>query len=156
MKKWWEKRWLWAIVVIVGASLLFLKLSYDQQTMRLHGHTYRITVLRTEDELHKGLSGTDSLQTDHAIVFVFPREEKWSIWMKDMNYPIDILWLDGDKNVVYAEKDAQPSTYDKDDPNNSKQFVPDKAARYVIEMASGTIERTGITIGDSVELPSGV
>jgi uncharacterized protein len=152
----WAKNGLVLIAVIVGVGLLFWKLNYDQQTLRLHGHTYRITVLRTEDELQRGLSGTDNLPAEHAMVFVFPREEKWSIWMKDMNYPIDIVWLDNAKNVVHLEKDVQPSTYNNAEPAKSKLFKPDKVARYVIELASGTIERTGIVVGDPAGLPSGV
>lgn len=155
MKYRWVKNGLIALAIIVGVGLLFWKLNYDQQTLRLHGHTYRITVLKTEDELQRGLSGTDSLPADHAMVFVFPREEKWAIWMKDMNYPIDIIWLDSAKTVVHMEKNVQPSTYNKAKPAESKQFKPTKAARYVIELASGTIERTGITIGDPAGLPSG-
>lgn len=156
MKYRWAKNGLIAIAVIVGVGLLFWKLNYDQQTLRLHGQTYRITVLRTEDELHRGLSGTASLAADHAMVFVFPREDKWSIWMKDMNYPIDIVWLDSAKNVVHLEKNVQPSTYNRSEPSKSKLFKSDKVARYVIELASGTIERTGIVIGDPAGLPSGI
>lgn len=155
MKRGWVKNTLVAILIIAGVGLLFWKLNYDQQTLRLHGHTYRITVLRTEDELQRGLSGTANLPADRAMVFVFPREDKWSIWMKDMNYAIDIVWLDSAKKVVYLEKNVQPSTYNKKEPAKSKLFKPDKVARYVIELASGTIERTGIAIGDPAGLPSG-
>jgi uncharacterized membrane protein (UPF0127 family) len=152
----WVKRIVIVLAILVGVGLLFWKLNYDQQTLRLHGHTYRITVLKTEDELQRGLSGTDSLPADRAMVFVFPRDEKWSIWMKDMNYPIDIVWLDSTRNVVHLEKNVQPSTYNAKDTEKSQLFRPDKVARYVIELASGTIERTGIAVGDPAGLPSGI
>ena len=146
----WAKRIVITLAIVAGVSFLWLQLNDQQQSIRLHGHSYHMSVMRTSDELQRGLSGTESLAADHAMLFVFPRDDKWSIWMKDMNYPIDIIWLDGDRNVVYLVKNAQPSSYP------DTQFKPDQNARYVIELPSGTIEQTGITIGDPAGLPSGI
>lgn len=148
------KRWVGSILVslavIAGGAFLVWKMSYDQSTVKLHGATFHMTVLREKDELRKGLSGTDSLPQNEAMVFVFPSDSKWGIWMKDMKYPIDIVWLNSDRKVVYLVKNAQPSSYP------STTFTPDEGARYVIELASGTIERTGIRVGDLAGMPSGI
>mgnify|MGYP001581369878 FL=1 len=109
-----------------------------------------MTVMRTEAERARGLSGTSSLSADQAMLFVFPNDDKWAIWMKDMKYPIDIVWLDNSGQVVHTVKNAQPSGYPKE------QFRPASNSRYVIELASGTIEQTGIKNGDLAGLPSGV
>jgi uncharacterized membrane protein (UPF0127 family) len=146
----WVKRAIIVLAIIIGITALWWQMNSQQQVIRLHGNTYHMTVLREPDELTRGLSGTESLGQDQAMLFVFPQVSKWAIWMKDMNYPIDIVWLDSDGQVVYLVKDAQPSSYPK------TQFTPDKPARYVIELPSGTIERTGIVIGDPAGLPSGV
>ncbi len=149
MKKWvgWA---IVALVVIAGAHLLSWKLSYDHSMLKLGGATYHMTVRQTEAEREKGLSGSESLPAGQAMVFVFPRDSKWGIWMKDMNYPIDIIWLDSDRTVVHTVKNAQPSSY----PDTI--FTPDIDSRYVIELPSGTIERTGITKGDPAGMPSGI
>lgn len=141
-----------ALVVIAGAMMLLPNTSSDsnQATLKLHGATHNITILRTEAELQKGLSGTSNLPEGSAMVFVFPRDDKWGIWMKDMNYAIDIVWLNKDKKVVHMVKDAQPSSYP------STTFAADGESRYVIELPSGTIERTGITKGDTADMPSGI
>lgn len=148
------KRWVGTIIVtlavVAGGAFLTWKMTYDQSTVKLHGQTFHMTVLREEDELRKGLSGTDSLPAGEAMLFVFPSDSKWGIWMKDMKYPIDIVWLNANREVVHLVKDAQPSSY----PDTT--FTPDKDARYVIELASGTIERTGISIGDPAGMPSGI
>jgi uncharacterized membrane protein (UPF0127 family) len=109
-----------------------------------------MTVMRTQAELTRGLSGTDSLAADQAMLFVFSHDDKWAIWMKDMKYPIDIVWLDSGGQVIHTVKNAQPSGYPKE------QFRPGSSSRYVIELASGTIEQTGIKNGDLAGLPSGV
>lgn len=148
------KRWALTIgillIVIVSGAVLWGKVTDSQSTLQLAGKSYAATILTTEDEREKGLSGTSSLAADRAMLFVFPNDSKWGIWMKDMNYPIDIVWLDSGNKVVHMVKNAQPSSY----PDTI--FQPDKPARYVIELASGTIERTGISTGDIAGLPSGI
>lgn len=106
--------------------------------------------MRTAAELEKGLSGTASLPADNAMLFIFDKSDNPVIWMKDMNYPIDIVWLNNEKQVVHMVKNAQPSGYPKE------KFQSATPARYVIELPSGTIERTGITQGDPAGLPEGV
>lgn len=149
MKK-WVGPLIVSLAVIVGGAFLWWQMDQDQASLQLHGQRYRISVMRTDAELQKGLSGTDSLPDGQAMVFVFPHDDKWGIWMKDMKYPIDIVWLDSDRTVVHMVKNAQPSSY----PDTT--FKPDVDSRYVIELPSGTIERTGIAKGDPAGMPSGV
>jgi uncharacterized membrane protein (UPF0127 family) len=146
----WASTIVFGILFVGGVLFLGIRLQAQANELRLHGHSYHISIQRTDAEREKGLSGTASLAKNKAMLFVFPNDDKWRIWMKDMNYPIDIVWLDSDKNVIYVVKDAQPSSY----PNTI--FKSDKNARYVIELASGTIERTGISLGDPAGIPSGV
>lgn len=136
-----------ALAIATSAILLLRPAPSTQSTLQLGGRSYSITALRTEAELQKGLSGTESLAVDRAVVFVFPHDARWGIWMKDMNYPIDILWLDGREKIVHLVADAQPSSYPK------TTFTPPKKARYVIELPSGTIKATGVTKGTIVSLP---
>lgn len=148
--------WVFALVtfVVIGLAIALLagrtETGAPNQTLQLRGMTYQTQVRNDKDELERGLSGTKSLPDGHAMLFVFPNDDKWAIWMKDMNYPIDIVWLDKDKKIVHLVKDAQPSSYP------DTRFVPQTDSRYVIELPSGTIERTGITLGDKAGLPSGV
>lgn len=151
----WIKRAVIALVVIIGVGYLLWQMNMQQQAVGLHHQTYYVSIVRTPEEIQRGLSGTDSLAANRGMLFVFPREDKWAIWMKDMNYPIDIVWLDKDAVVNYIVKNAQPSSYNADDPTKSTMYTPEKPARYVIELPSGTIERTGIAIGDPAGLPSG-
>lgn len=151
----WVTRAIVAVAVLLGVGYLLWQMNMQQQAVGLHHQTYYVSIARTPEELQRGLSGTDSLAANRGMLFVFPKEDKWAIWMKDMKYPIDIVWLDKDAVVNYMVKNAQPSSYNDADPTKSTQFAPDKPARYVIELPSGTIERTGIVIGDPAGLPSG-
>ena len=145
----WVKPALIVLAFIIGGTVLWWQMNQDESLLRLDGHSYHITVMRTDAELQKGLSDTSSLPAGQAMVFVFPRDDKWAMWMKDMKYPIDIVWLNDNKQVIDSAKNAQPSSY-------PQKFTPSESARYVIEFPSGTVANVGIQNGDPVGLPSGV
>ena len=96
----------------------------------------------TDSQRTRGLSGAPILTGNQAKVFVFDDENTWSIWMKDMNGPIDIVWLDTSKKVVHIVSEAQPSSYPK------TIFTPPTKSKYVIETTSGLMARSGIVVGD--------
>lgn len=110
--------------------------------MHLGSHRFDVRVADTDRSRQQGLSGTTSLPANEAMVFVFDSDNRWSIWMKDMNYSIDIVWLDSSKHVVDFVLDATPDSYP------TKTFFPKEDARYVVEFKSGTVKSKGIRIGD--------
>ena len=72
--------------------------------------------------------------------------------MKDMNFPIDMIWLapsvggDDDAKVVYIAKDATPASY----PSTFGPGANDQDALYVIEVPSGFADANNLKVGDSV------
>lgn len=97
--------------------------------------------LPPEQEL--GLSGTKSLGADQGMLFLFPSAINQSFWMKDMNYPIDIIWLGADKTVVDVSKNVDPKSY-------PKTFSPKVPAQYVLEVNAGFSDLNNVTEGTIV------
>jgi uncharacterized membrane protein (UPF0127 family) len=145
----WIIRAIVAVIAVCGAALLYWQMTLAGQSVVLHHHNYYVSVMRTDAELQRGLSGTDSLPADHAMLFIFPDNYVPKMWMKDMKYPIDMVWLNDDGVVIHMEKSVQPASY-------PKTYQSNTPAHYVIELPSGTIIRTGIVIGDPAGLPSGI
>ena len=110
--------------------------------MHLGSHRFDVEIADTDQSRKQGLSGTRRLPADRALVFVFDYDNHWGIWMKDMNYSIDIVWLDSSKRVVDYALEASPDSYP------TKTFTPKEAARYVVEFQSGTVKSKGIRVGD--------
>jgi uncharacterized membrane protein (UPF0127 family) len=105
------------------------------------------SIARTEAARTRGLSGTPSLPTDIAKVFVFESSSKYGFWMKDMNYPIDIIWVDETGEVVHVESNLAPETY-------PKSFAPGRPARVVIEVVAGGAVAAGIEEGSRIDINS--
>jgi uncharacterized membrane protein (UPF0127 family) len=79
-------------------------------------------------------------------LFAFGSEGEHSIWMKDMNYAIDIIWVEKSGRIVHLKENATPESY-------PESFASPKPAWYVIEAPAGFVAKQGIEIGDEVVVP---
>lgn len=97
----------------------------------------------TLSEKARGLGGREELPADEGMFFVFDKSGKHGFWMKDMFFPIDIIWLDENFKIVHVEEKVSPATY-------PKIFYPETNASYVLEVNSGTVEKSGISVGQQM------
>jgi len=118
----------------------------DTKTMTIASTSVNVSVADTLSELIKGLSGTPYLPDDVVKLFAFGGTGYHSIWMKEMNYSIDIIWVDKEKVIVHIERDVSPDTY-------PESFTTDIPALYVIETAAGFVEQNKIKLGDLITIP---
>ncbi|HRY31105.1 MAG TPA: DUF192 domain-containing protein [Candidatus Paceibacterota bacterium] len=98
-------------------------------------------VADTEETRELGLSGTDSLAAQRGMFFIFDAPDYHGIWMKDMNFAIDVIWLSESKEVIHIEQGITPKTY-------PEIFSPSRKALYILEVNAGFVKKTGIKIGD--------
>lgn len=130
------------VISIIGISF-YLEQSTD--TVSINGNLVSVSVVDTEDQRMKGLSGKEKLDPGNGMLFIFDTNDFHGIWMKDMNFPIDILWLDEAKRVVSVKASASPDSY-------PEVFRPSAAAKYVIELPKGSLSQYNVSIGQTVEL----
>jgi len=100
----------------------------------------------TDEERQRGLMFREGIQEDQAMLFVFEEEGIHSFWMKNMRFPIDILWLDKEKRVVHIEPDVPPCPRDP-----CPSYASPRAAHYVLELQSGWAQRHGLHLYDRLE-----
>lgn len=96
-----------------------------------------------QQDLRRGLSGQTELKEGTGLLFVFDYSDKHGIWMKDMNFPIDVVWLDSQLNVVFIKKDFSPSSY-------PEIVYPSTNSSYVLEFPAGFLNTHHIDIGDKL------
>jgi uncharacterized membrane protein (UPF0127 family) len=105
------------------------------------------SVAESWTERIRGLSGTPYLPEDVVKLFIFDSSGYHSIWMKDMNYSIDIIWVSEDGEVVHIQSGASPESF-------PAMFVPETPAKYVIETVEGFVVKNRLALGDTVVLPN--
>lgn len=98
---------------------------------------------QSPEEQAKGLSGRASLSDDKGLMFIFVHSGTQCFWMKDMNFPIDIIWMSSNKEVQHIEENVSPSTY----PN---AFCPKVDAQYVLEVSAGVASKLNISPGQKL------
>jgi len=100
------------------------------------------------DDRRKGLSGRESLEISRGMLFVFDTAGNYPIWMKGMKFPIDIIWVDENKKIVYIVQSALPEPGKKD--AQLTVYRPSANAKYVLEINAGLVNANNLQVGDSV------
>jgi uncharacterized protein len=120
---------------------------YQHVDVTLNGLVLVADIAATHEQRTKGLSVKDRLDENKAMLFVFDYEAQHTFWMKNMKFPIDIIWIDSDKTVVYIEHNVEPCSSEIFCP----VFRPDHDSLYVLETVGGFAERHDIVKGTMVE-----
>lgn len=118
------------------------RISYSTQGM-IGSMPLLIGFARTPAEWEKGLSGQKSLEANQGLLFLFKKPDYYGIWMKEMLFPIDVIWLDQSNQVIFMKSNFLPSSY----PETAK---PQSLALSVLEVPAGFIEGHQIHLGDKL------
>ena len=133
-------------VILAAVLILIIRQSPKMPTAEINGHVFSLYLAKTSQEQEIGLSKFDKIDDSQGMLFIFPRQITYSFWMKDMKFPIDIIFINGDKivdifqNVPVSTNGAIPT------------YTPREKADKVLEINSGLTKEYGIKIGDKVSL----
>lgn len=141
-------------IVLIFASILVLALVWlvyssflrkTGATLKIGGAVFTAKIAKTDKDRAKGLGGTMYLAPDQAMLFIFPRADYWGIWMRDMHYPIDVLWLNEEHKIIHIEQMMQPGSY-------PSVFRPDTQAMYVVELPAASVRDHKIKVGQLIDI----
>ena len=104
---------------------------------------FLVDVVSTPADLKQGLSGRKSMLPRQGMLFVFSSLGKQSMWMPNMNFPLDIVWVDDDKTITKIEENATPCA----DNHNCKSYSSVYPAKYAIELNAFDASRIGLRVG---------
>jgi uncharacterized membrane protein (UPF0127 family) len=102
----------------------------------------KVEIARTEPERQRGLMFRQKLESGRGMLFIFEHPEKLSFWMKNTYIPLDMIFIDANKRVVYIEENAEPLTLQPRGPNEDTQ--------YVLEVPGGWSRAHGVEPGVDV------
>lgn len=132
------------VIILLILVLILSVIFYFRDTgpvLRINNHSISLIIADTEEEREKGLGGRESMPYDTAMLFIFDTPDTYGFWMKDMKFPLDIVWLNEDKEVIYIKENAQPESY-------PEGFIPPDKSLYVIELNAGLVSKYGIKVGN--------
>lgn len=111
--------------------------------------TFSAFLADTPARTYRGLSGRSTLEGNGGMLFVFPTAESRTFVMREMQFPLDIIWIsDGIITDVSPHLPLEPGATN----DTLKRYTGSVAVTMVLEVPSGTIDRLGWKIGDSVKV----
>lgn len=148
-----NKRFIYyCLSLVLVLSLIVYFYFYSEQTpptaqskVRIGNVELTVDIADTPQLTAQGLSGREELPEEHGMFFIFPSSGIRSFWMKDMRFPIDIVWMDSSFRVVHITRNARPESF-------PETYAPDVPIQYVLEISAGAAEQHGIDVGDVAAL----
>ncbi|MDP4292526.1 MAG: DUF192 domain-containing protein [Bacteroidota bacterium] len=102
-----------------------------------------IEVAQTPDEQEQGLMYRHSMADSLGMLFIFNVEEQQSFWMKNTYIPLDIIYVNGKKEIVSIAQNCKPL---------SEESIPSEGnAKYVVEVNGGYTAKLGLKKGDKID-----
>ena len=101
-------------------------------------------VVATDKARRRGLMFRKNMPEDKGMLFVFEKEAWLRFWMKNVRFPLDIIWIDRNKKIVEIYEYALPCK------DVCKTITPQATALYVLEVNAGFTKQHGIKISDSL------
>lgn len=99
---------------------------------------YKVKEATSTEEKAKGLQGIDELPEDGGMLFYFDPPEDVQFWMKDVDIPLDIIFIDDDEEVIKVQEGIP----------NDETFIEAPDVAYVLEVNANS----GIQVGDELDI----
>lgn len=116
----------------------------DDLNIKVGDQVLRTEIASSSEQLKRGLGGRPCILPDQALLLKFSKPSAIRIWMKDMKFPIDAIWIDSSHKVVAEEIDLSPNTY-------PDSFVnKDHSAQYVLEVKANRSKELNINLGTTI------
>jgi len=141
------------ITLILGILLLFLliakidSLSSFTPSANINGHVFSLYLAKTSRDQEVGLAKFNRIDNNKGMLFIFDKSDYYSFWMKNMKFPIDIIFINQTKIVdIFQNVPVQKNN------NNLPTYTTGEKADKVLEINSGLINDYKIKVGENISL----
>ncbi len=135
----------------IGVGPYLAKIKEIEQRVQVYINDQIIVadVVRAENERNAGLSGREAMGVNEGMLFLFDEPGRYGFWMKGMKFPIDIIWINGNKVVGIEERaPIAGETRDREIPI----YYPPEEVDKVLETVAGRARLLRLAIGDEIRI----
>lgn len=145
-----------AVIVIIGLGLIAAynmnagsgsSDRMEESRVCFGDECFTVELALTPDQQSRGLMFREQMDEDRGMLFVFEEEGIHPFWMKNTLIPLDIIWIDSEKEVVFISRDTQPCRSAA-----CPTINPGTEAKYVLEINAGLSEQMGLSVGGSANI----
>ena len=138
MKFYWLLSFVWLTGCTVTTADSFTQAQTTIQFSNAAQTQVQVYVADTPAEWKTGLGNISALAANEGMLFIFPTPGEYSFWMKDVEYPLDLIWL-LDDTIVAITPHIQPQP-------QTTLYYPPTPVNQVIEVPAGFIAEHDITV----------
>ncbi len=113
-----------------------------------NGKVIRAELATEPADQQRGLMYRTQLARDRGMLFIFPQPGRHPFWMYHTLIPLDILWLDAGRRIVFLSPNTPPCPSEK--PEDCPNYGGDHPARFILELAAGAAASNGLKVGDTL------
>lgn len=144
---------LFGLLILVGLGIAFaqkypVETLFKQTTAVVNNSTFKLILAKSQKEKEVGLSEKKSLEQNAGMLFVFEKPDFYSFWMKNMKFPIDIIFIK-DNKIITVYQNAKPPINNEN--NSLTIYKPEEPVDKVLEINSGLSEKNNIKKGDEIK-----
>ncbi len=144
------------IVIVIIGFLIFSAVRsnssifsfLNKSSVTINNHKFDLSVAKSDKEKQVGLSDKKSLSENSGMIFTFDKPDYYPFWMRNMHFPIDILFIANNK-IVTIYRNVQPP---KSNNEELPIYRPSQPADTAIELPAGTADKYNIQEGDTVKI----
>ena len=143
-----------AVVILVYLAIHFARILLAPPTQQnsfnsvcFKENCFFVELAKSSAEQEKGLMNRTELAQNKGMLFIFDKEGMYPFWMKNTLIPLDMIWIDDARKVVFIAQNVQPC----------KTLIcpttsPSAKAKYVLEVNAGICQKIGLQAGDEVKI----
>lgn len=146
------KKWhyiFFAVVVLLFIGLKIYSYYWPKATININGRILKVLVADTQQNRLKGWSGQKDMGQYDGMLFVFPEKSQHAMVMRDMNFPLDIIWING-LTIVDMAPNLQPEKGRAEE--DLTPYFARLPSTLVLEVPAGFIAQNKLKIGDVIEI----
>lgn len=144
-----KKIYLIFIVIFLLSAFLIQIFQYKNKAVNfvLDGNRINVIVAESEFQKRRGLGNRNDLGNFDGMIFVYPSAYKLGVVMRDMRFPIDIIWFyDGKVVDIAPNVPLEPNVKEED----LRIYFPREKANVFLELKAGWAADNDIRIGDKL------
>lgn len=118
--------------------------------LQIKDNRLKVEIADTPQKRSKGLGGRVSIASDEGMLFIFDKADKYSFWMKGVNFSLDFVYIK-DNRIIEILPNIQPPSEGQTD-KSLAIYQPKEEINMVLEISAGTSQRLNIKVGDKILL----
>lgn len=120
----------------------------NEAFVQVNDGKFQVELAKSDMEKQIGLSKNETLAENQGMLFLFDTPDYYSFWMRDMKFPIDIIFINGNKVTTIISNALPPSQNGGSLPT----FQPKEKSDKVLEVNAGIAKKYNITEGSTIDI----